>query len=73
MSALWSYSAWNNGLVAVEGAWLAPLVNSGWCQYAAVHGFVFAARSWRSHCSCALPADMLMLEFSDTMCQLPRS
>jgi len=40
----------------VAGAWLLPEVTRGWCQYEIVHGLVLAARSARSHCSCAEPA-----------------
>src|SRR5262245_65049054 len=42
---------------------LRPDVNSGWCQYASVHGDGLAESSCRSHCSCDEPApiDTLLL------------
>ena len=40
---------------------------------AAVHGLVFAARSFFSHVTCAELASRVMLEFSATKCQSPTS
>src|SRR5512139_228382 len=76
-SALLSYSACTSGATSVLLPWLDPEVKRGWCQRATVHCLVLAARSARSHCSCAEPAPQPptaeQLELSATTCQLPRS
>src|SRR5207249_3245516 len=50
-----------------------PELNRGWCQYARVQRRGCAARSVRSHCSCAEPALMETSLLSATTCQAPRS